>query len=64
VAWVTDYINAIPSECEANKILDDIDLWIALAPSFAGLQQFPEGRGFKQWTGDDSKALMEVWINS
>ena len=19
------------------------------------------GRGFKQWTGDDSKALMKVW---
>jgi hypothetical protein len=33
-----------------------------LAPSFAGLRQFPEGRGFKQWTGDDSKALMKVWI--
>jgi hypothetical protein len=33
---------------------------ITLAPVFAGLQQFPEGRGFKQWTGDDSKALMKV----
>jgi hypothetical protein len=30
---------------------------IALAPSFAGLRRFPEGRGFKQWTGNDSKAL-------
>jgi hypothetical protein len=29
-------------------------------PSFPGLQRFPEGRGFKQWTGDDSKALMKV----
>ena len=33
---------------------------IALAPAFAGIQHFPEGRGFKQWTGDDSKALMKV----
>jgi len=33
---------------------------IALAPPFAGLRRFPEGRGFKQWTGDDSKALMKV----
>jgi hypothetical protein len=24
------------------------------------LRRFPEGRGFKQWTGDDSKALMKV----
>jgi hypothetical protein len=33
---------------------------IALAPPFAGLRRFPEGRNFKQWTGDDSKALMKV----
>lgn len=33
---------------------------IALAPHFAGLRRFPMGRGFKQWTGDDSKALMKV----
>ena len=33
---------------------------IAIAPPFAGLRRFPEGRGFKQWTGDDSKALMKV----
>ncbi|KAG2060462.1 hypothetical protein BDR06DRAFT_979331 [Suillus hirtellus] len=52
----------IYSENEVNKILDDIDRRIALAPSFAGLRRFPEGRGFKQWTGDDSKALMKVYI--
>lgn len=33
---------------------------IAMAPPFAGLRRFPQGRGFKQWTGDDSKALMKV----
>ena len=33
---------------------------IALAPPFAGLHRFPEGRGFKQWMGDDSKVLMKV----
>ncbi len=31
----------------------------AVAP-FSGLRRFPQGRGFKQWTGDDSKALMKV----
>jgi hypothetical protein len=35
---------------------------IALAPPFAGLRRFPEGRRFKQWTGDDSKALMKVGL--
>ena len=33
---------------------------IAAVPLFANLRRFPEGRGFKQWTGDDSKALMKV----
>jgi len=33
---------------------------IAMAPLFTGLRHFHEGRGFKQWTGDDSKALMKV----
>lgn len=34
---------------------------MAVAPPFAGLC-FHEGRGFKQWTGDDSKALMKVFL--
>lgn len=43
-------------------MLADIDRRIAAAPSFTGLRRFPEGRGFKQWTGDDSKALMKVYL--
>jgi hypothetical protein len=35
---------------------------IAAAPPFPGLRRFPEGRRFKQWTGDDSKALMKARI--
>ncbi|KAG1873124.1 hypothetical protein F4604DRAFT_1880988 [Suillus subluteus] len=35
---------------------------IAAAPSFPGLHCFPHGRCFKQWMGDDSKALMKVYI--
>lgn len=35
---------------------------IAAVPAFPCLRRFPEGRGFKQWTGDDSKALMKVFI--
>ena len=33
---------------------------IAASPLFPGQQHFPQGRGFKQWTGDDLKALMKV----
>lgn len=37
-----------------------IEIRIALAPPFPGIRRFKEGRNFKQWTGDDSKALMKV----
>ena len=33
---------------------------IAVVAPFSGLCCFPKGRGFKQWTGDDSKAFMKV----
>jgi hypothetical protein len=33
---------------------------ILAVPAFPGLQQFPDGCDFQQWTGDDSKALMKV----
>ncbi|KAI6130712.1 hypothetical protein EDD16DRAFT_1515385 [Pisolithus croceorrhizus] len=39
--------------------LADIDCCIATAPPFPGLWRFPDGWGFSQWTGDDSKALMK-----
>ena len=35
---------------------------IALAPPFPGLRRFKQGRNFQQWTGNDSKALMKVFI--
>lgn len=44
-----------------NPLLTHV-LRIAAAPPFSGLRRFPQGRGFKQWTGDDSKALMKVCI--
>ena len=46
-----------------NMFLCNDDMFwhrIAAAPPFSELRRFPQGRGFKQWTGDDSKALMKV----
>ncbi|KAJ7618617.1 hypothetical protein FB45DRAFT_981191 [Roridomyces roridus] len=59
VAWVGDYIERAAM---TKKIMADIDRRIAAVPPFPGLRRFPEGRGFKQWTGDDSKALMKVYL--
>jgi hypothetical protein len=39
----------------------DINNQIAAVPPFPGQQRFPEGQCFKQWTGDNSKALMKVF---
>ncbi|KII89352.1 hypothetical protein PLICRDRAFT_109924 [Plicaturopsis crispa FD-325 SS-3] len=62
VTWVCDYLVAEHGEKRGNEILDDIDRRIAATPSFPGLRRFPQGRRFKQWTGDDSKALMKVYL--
>ncbi|EGO27012.1 hypothetical protein SERLADRAFT_436843 [Serpula lacrymans var. lacrymans S7.9] len=62
VTWVEEYITQNYSSTRANEILDDIDQRIASAPYFSGLRRFPQGHGFKQWTGDESKALMKVYL--
>ncbi|KAF8952643.1 hypothetical protein BDZ97DRAFT_1681013 [Flammula alnicola] len=62
VQWVGDYLFIEHGEARANEILDDIDRRIAASPLFPGLRHFPHGRRFKQWTGDDSKALMKVYL--
>ncbi|KAJ7469493.1 hypothetical protein FB451DRAFT_1368533 [Mycena latifolia] len=50
VSWVGEYLEATHAKKDAKKIMADID------------RRFPEGRGFKQWTGDDSKALMKAYL--
>lgn len=62
VTWVGEYLELEHGEARANEIMDDIDRRIAAAPPFPGLHQFPHGHRFKQWTGDDSKALMKVYL--
>ncbi|THU87110.1 hypothetical protein K435DRAFT_762879 [Dendrothele bispora CBS 962.96] len=60
VTWMEKYLDLTYSKAEAKKIKAEIDRRIAAVPPFPGLRRFPEGRGYKQWTGDDSKALMKV----
>ncbi|KIJ58889.1 hypothetical protein HYDPIDRAFT_177978 [Hydnomerulius pinastri MD-312] len=63
VEWVEDYIYLLPiTRHEAKAIMDDIDRRVAAVPAFPGLRHFHEGRNFEQWTGDDSKAFMKVWL--
>ncbi|KAG2339206.1 hypothetical protein BDR05DRAFT_977829 [Suillus weaverae] len=60
VDWVGDYLQLTHGARHAAEIMDDIDRRIAAVAPFAGLRRFPDGRGFRQWTGDDSKTLMKV----
>ncbi|KAK7001906.1 hypothetical protein R3P38DRAFT_3283720 [Favolaschia claudopus] len=62
VTWVGEYLEAIHTKKRAAQIMAAIDRRIAAVPPFPGLRRFPEGRNFKQWTGDDSKALMKVYL--
>ncbi|KAG1817222.1 uncharacterized protein BJ212DRAFT_1480446 [Suillus subaureus] len=60
--WVEKYLVLTHGRTEVDCILDDIDHRIVAIASFSGLHRFLQGCGFKQWTGDDSKALMKVYI--
>ncbi|THV01579.1 hypothetical protein K435DRAFT_654927, partial [Dendrothele bispora CBS 962.96] len=35
---------------------------LSAVPTFPGIRHFPQGRDFKQWTGNDSKALMKIYL--
>ncbi|KAJ6600741.1 hypothetical protein B0H10DRAFT_1923835 [Mycena sp. CBHHK59/15] len=62
VDWVETYIRDNHEKAEADRILADIDRRIAVTPPFPGLRHFHTGRGYKQWTGNDSKGLMKVYL--
>ncbi|KAJ7616603.1 hypothetical protein FB45DRAFT_1034921 [Roridomyces roridus] len=64
VSWVNEYLVLAHGEKRANEIIHDIDRRIAAVPEFPGLRRFPDGRDFNQWTGDDSKALMKVYLGA
>ncbi|KAH9979673.1 hypothetical protein BJV74DRAFT_879404 [Russula compacta] len=54
VMWVNKYLYKVHREAWANEIIEDINHWF----------QFPDGRNFTQWTGDDSKALIKVYLSA
>ncbi|KAG1886072.1 hypothetical protein F4604DRAFT_1877994 [Suillus subluteus] len=62
VDWVAKYLKAVHGTKQSEEIMSDIDRRVAAVASFSGLRQFPQGRDFKQWTGDDSKVLMKVFL--
>ncbi|KAF9778110.1 hypothetical protein BJ322DRAFT_1014885 [Thelephora terrestris] len=64
VDWVGKYLEHVHGTAGGARVIDEIDRRIALAPPFPGLRRFKQGQNFSQWTGDDSKALMKVYMNA
>ncbi|KAI1788198.1 hypothetical protein LXA43DRAFT_1097529 [Ganoderma leucocontextum] len=65
VDWVVKYIKlTAANDKAATRIIEEIDRRVAAAPSFPGLRRFPHRRNFSQWTGNDSKGLMKVYLAS
>ncbi|KAJ7602026.1 hypothetical protein B0H17DRAFT_1342371 [Mycena rosella] len=64
VSWVNEYLHLAHGEKRALEIIQDIDRRISAVPEFPGLRRFPDGRDFSQWTGDDSKALMKIYLGA
>ncbi|KAF8905959.1 hypothetical protein CPB84DRAFT_1813943 [Gymnopilus junonius] len=62
VDWVGEYLTHQHGQAAALEIMDDIDRRVSAVPPYPGLRRFPDGRDFTQWTGDDSKALMKVYL--
>ncbi|TFK60592.1 hypothetical protein BDN72DRAFT_872887 [Pluteus cervinus] len=62
VTWVEEYLQLTHEKSTAAKFMDELDRRLAATPTFPGLRRFKQGRRFKQWTGDDSKALMKVFL--
>ncbi|KAJ6517770.1 hypothetical protein DFH09DRAFT_1251301 [Mycena vulgaris] len=64
VTWVNDYLHLEHGEKRALEIIQDIDRRISAVTEFPGLRRLPDGRDFSQWTGDDSKALMKIYLGA
>ncbi|KAG1766034.1 hypothetical protein EV702DRAFT_1182386 [Suillus placidus] len=64
VEWVEKYLLQTHGKKQANIILDDIDQRCIFSMFLHSLDcaDFPQGLHFKQWTGDNSKALMKVYL--
>ncbi|KAE9393610.1 hypothetical protein BT96DRAFT_959029 [Gymnopus androsaceus JB14] len=62
VDWVFEYLDMTYPKKEVEERKADIDQRIAATTPYPGLRNFHEGRGFKQWTGDDSKGLMKIFL--
>ncbi|TFK24547.1 hypothetical protein FA15DRAFT_704530 [Coprinopsis marcescibilis] len=64
VEWVMAYLVNLHGDSKAADIIAEIDRRVSAVPIFPGLRRFKDGRNFSQWTGDDSKALMKVYLGA
>jgi len=58
-SWMTSIGGELVMSICQRKSIYCFDRIVNALP-FVGLQHFPNGYGFKQWTGNNSKALIKV----
>ncbi|KAJ7752437.1 hypothetical protein DFH07DRAFT_868822 [Mycena maculata] len=64
VSWVNEYLLLAHREKLSREIIQDIDRRLSAVPEFPGLRRFLDGHDFNQWTGDNSKALMKIYLSA
>ncbi|THU89828.1 hypothetical protein K435DRAFT_802458 [Dendrothele bispora CBS 962.96] len=57
--WVNKLLIIQYGQTKGDDIIDDIDRRLSAVPTFPGIRCFEEGQDFKQWTGNNLKALMK-----
>ncbi|KAJ3564083.1 hypothetical protein NP233_g8525 [Leucocoprinus birnbaumii] len=63
IDWIAKYIvQSCDSAAEGRNKLAELNRQIASVPPFPGLRHFYEGRNGVQWTGDDLKGLMKIFL--
>ncbi|KAJ7232104.1 hypothetical protein C8J57DRAFT_1533270 [Mycena rebaudengoi] len=64
ISWVNKYLHLEHGKKCTLEIIQDIDCCISAVPEFPGFCRFPDGRDYNQWTGDNSKALMKIYLST
>ncbi|THG94016.1 hypothetical protein EW026_g7366, partial [Hermanssonia centrifuga] len=62
VNWVFTYILLEHGKAKGHEIWGQIERHLAAVLIFPGLCPFHQGCNFKQWTGDNSKGLMKIFL--
>ncbi|KDR70757.1 hypothetical protein GALMADRAFT_214468 [Galerina marginata CBS 339.88] len=59
---IVPFTHGFPRADIHELLAPDLLRQLIKVPPYPGLRRFPDGQDYRQWTGDDSKALMKVYL--